>query len=87
MVVHEVEDYDHWRSVFDNGLSARRSAGELHFEINRYPDYPNRVIGIFQWDTTERAQAFVDGSTVRNAMKAAGVISDPIVTFYESALR
>ncbi len=87
MVVHEIEDYEEWRFVFDSGLSTRQSAGELSFEINRDPGDPNQIIAILQWDTVERAQAFVDDPTVRNAMKAAGVVSDPIVTFYKGAPR
>lgn len=80
MVVHDVEDYDTWRAIFDGGLSTRKSAGELHFEINRFPDDPNRILVIFQWDTAARARAFVDDPAVRNAMIAAGAISDPVVT-------
>lgn len=83
MVVHEVKDRDTWRSVFDSGLSARQSAGELRFEITTYPGHPNTIIAIFQWDTSLRARAFVDDPMVRNAMQAAGVISEPIVTFHQ----
>lgn len=80
MVVHDVEDYDTWRTIFDGGLSTRKSGGELQFEINRFPDDPNKIVSIFQWDTAAGARAFVDDRTVRNAMIAAGVISDPMVT-------
>ena len=83
MVIHEVEDYAKWRAIFDNALSVRQRAGELSFEIVRHPGYPNNIIAIFQWDTAERARAFVDDPGLRNSMKAAGVISEPIVTFHE----
>lgn len=87
MVVHEVEDCAAWRAIFDSGISTRQSAGELRFEIAKHPAYPNDIIAIFQWDTAERARAFVDDPAVRNAMKAAGVISEPIVTFYKDTPR
>lgn len=86
-VVHEVEDHDAWRTVFDSGLSTRQSAGELQFEISRHPEYPNRIIATFRWDTAERARAFVDDPFVRHAMMAAGVLTDPIVTFHDARLR
>ncbi len=83
MVVHEVKDRDTQRNAFDSGLSARQSAGELRFEITTYSSHLNTIIAIFQWDTGLRARAFVDDPMVRNAMQAAGVISEPIVTFHK----
>lgn len=87
MVVHEVKDYAAWRAVFDSGLSVRHGAGELGFDIIRYPATPNDIIAIFQWDTADRARAFVYDPAVRNAMKAAGVLSDPVVTFHDGTAR
>ena len=86
MVVHEVADYGRWRAIFDSGYEARRIAGELQFEINTYPQQPNRIIAVFEWDSATRACAFLSDQALKNAMAAAGVISPPVVTFRDGAM-
>ncbi|MEM9582133.1 MAG: hypothetical protein AAGA08_03380 [Pseudomonadota bacterium] len=84
MVQHDVADIAAWREVFDGGLSIRQDAGELHFEILTMPIFPNSVIGIFEWTSEEKALAFVNSSSVRAAMKSAGVTSEPVVSIHEN---
>lgn len=83
MVAFEVANYDTWRAAFDNDLILRRDAGELSFEINRFPGFPNQIIAIFKWDSTERAQAFISDPALQASMEAGGVISAPTITFYD----
>ncbi|WP_298835836.1 hypothetical protein [uncultured Roseobacter sp.] len=83
MVAFEVASYDTWRAAFDSDLSLRRDAGELSFEINRFPRFPNQIIAIFKWDSAERAQAFISDPALHASMKAGGVVSKPTITFHE----
>ena len=46
MVQHDVADLEAWRDVFDSGLSARQSAGELQFEIVTMDGPPATVLAI-----------------------------------------
>ena len=87
MVQHDLADFDAWREVFDSGLSTRKRAGEISYEINTHPAFPDAVIAIFAWDTAVGARAFVDDPAIRIAMRAAGVLSEPIVTILKEPAR
>ena len=84
IVQHDVAAYAPWREVFDSGLSTRQSAGELQFEILTKPGPPVAVMAIFEWTDAEAALAFVNDPSVRNAMQAGGVISDPVITLHDT---
>lgn len=84
VVQHDVADIPAWREVFDGGLSVRQSAGELRFQILTMDGPPATVLAIFEWTSEEAALAFVNDPAVRNAMNAAGVISEPVVTLHDN---
>ena len=84
MVQHDVADLEAWRHVFDRGLSARQSAGELQFEIVTMDGTPATVLAIFEWTSEEAALAFVNDPVVRNAMASAGVISEPVISIHDN---
>ena len=84
MVQHDVADLEAWRDVFESGLSARQSAGELQFEIVTMDGPPATVLAIFEWTSEEAALAFVDDPVVRNAMRSAGVTSEPVITLHDN---
>lgn len=84
MVQHDVADIAAWRDVFDSGLSVRQSAGEVQFQILTIDGPPASVVAIFEWTSEAAALAFVNDPAVRNAMNAAGVISEPVVTLHDS---
>lgn len=84
IVQHDVADLEAWRDVFDGGLSARQSAGELQFQILTMDGPPATVLAIFEWTSEEAALTFVNDPAVRNAMDAAGVISEPVVTLHDN---
>ena len=86
VVRHDVADYATWRRVFDSGLSTRRSAGELSFRIVTAPG-ERTVVGIFEWDSAQRAHAFVHDPFVRNAMRAGTVLSGPVASLHETEPR
>lgn len=85
-VQHDVVDLEAWRVVFDSALEARRLGGELSYEINTFPANPNTIVAVFKWDSGARARAFMDDPLVREAMRGAGVVSEPVVTLYENTL-
>ncbi|MEP5199645.1 MAG: hypothetical protein ABJQ66_09515, partial [Paracoccaceae bacterium] len=80
----DVADLDAWREVFDSGLSARQSAGELQYEILAMDGPPATVLAIFQWTSEESALAYVNDPIIRNAMTSAGVISEPVITLHDN---
>ncbi|MFK7792908.1 MAG: hypothetical protein AB8B88_09595 [Devosiaceae bacterium] len=85
-VTHEVVDLEAWRAVFDSALSARQGAGEMSYQINSFAANPNTIVAVFQWDSAARARAFIRDPLVRNAMRRAGVTSQPFVALYQNPL-
>lgn len=80
MVQHDVADLDSWRKAFDSGLKVRQEAGELQFDILTVVGPPSSAIGIFEWTSEDAALEFVNSASVRSAMEAAGVISEPVIS-------
>ena len=33
LIIHEVEDYDTWKVIFDNAASIRKDAGEQSYQV------------------------------------------------------
>ncbi len=78
---HDVEDYDRWKSVFDEYPPGK--AGALFHRINRNVDNPNNITVVAGFDTTEAARAFVDNPDLKEAMHRAGVTSPPRIEIFE----
>ena len=47
----------------------------------RREDDPNKIVLLFGTADVERVKEFIDSDTLRNAMKAAGVIGEPRILF------
>ena len=78
---HDVEDYDRWKSVFDELPPAK--GGALFHRINRNVDDPNNITVVAGFETTEAARAFVDNPVLKEAMHRAGVTGQPRIEIFE----
>lgn len=85
LITHRVEDYDHWRAVFDDKASLRQENGELSAQIFRNADDPNNVVLLFAWDNLDNARRYAQDPRLRAAMQDAGVIGPPTVVFLDEA--
>lgn len=85
-VTHEVVDLEAWRKVFDSALVARQGAGEIRHQITSFTANPHTIVAVFQWESAARARAFVNDPLVRDAMRRAGVTSEPVVALYPNPL-
>jgi quinol monooxygenase YgiN len=85
-VKNRVEDYAQWRTAFDANAETREAAGateEVYVMRNAYD--PNEVTVIMGWNDIEKGKAFAQSAELREAMKKAGVISQPQVDFLTAA--
>jgi hypothetical protein len=80
-VNHDVEDYDRWKTVFDEYPP---SVGKAKFHrINRNVDNPNNITVIAGFETLDAALGFRDNPDLKDAMGRAGVTSAPRIEIYE----
>lgn len=85
MVRHRVNDYNAWKTEFDNFSEFRKSQGELSYQILQPIDDTNNLRLIFEWDDVTRAKKFLESPELRMTMEKAGVTEKPEITFVTEA--
>jgi hypothetical protein len=80
-----VEDYARWKEGFDNHASARQAGGATdEGNVMRDVGAPNNITVILGWSDLEKARAFTQSVSLKEAMQKAGVISPPEIRFLET---
>ena len=79
LVHHEVADYTVWRAAFDSSLDWRRKNGECSCRILRSVGNVNDVTLFFEWESLEKARAFLASQELKAKMANAGVKGAPRV--------
>ncbi len=80
-IQHKVRDYKTWKETFDNFENTRKSGGEKSFHIMNMEDDPNNLYVMFEWESREKANSFLESSELKTAMENAGVVEKPKITF------
>jgi heme-degrading monooxygenase HmoA len=81
LVHHEVADYAAWKAAFDSALDWRTKHGERKCRIFRAVQNPNELTLMFEWESFEKAHAFVGSDELKTRMAKAGVRSTPRVEY------
>ena len=85
-VRHTVEDYAKWREGFDNHAAARQAGGATaEASVMRNVDDPNEITVVLGWRDLEKARAFTQSASLKEAMQKAGVTRPPEIRFLEAA--
>ena len=85
-VRHRVEDYARWREGFDNHAPARQAGGATdEAYVMRNVDDPNEITITLGWSDLEKARAFTQSASLKEAMQKAGVTGPPEIRFLEAA--
>ena len=82
-VTHEVEDYDHWRKVFDEDEPIRSKANLELRAISTNADNPLIVNILFATDNLEKAKEVINSDELKKRMKEAGVRSEPVFAVFQ----
>jgi len=82
MIRHQVANYAQWKRGVKAFAQFRKASGEKCFYACRGSKDPNDLLVWCEWDNTARMKKFAKSRELRKAMKGAGVISKPEVTFY-----
>jgi heme-degrading monooxygenase HmoA len=85
IVHHKVKDYSTWRKVFDEDDKNRKQHGSTGFQVLKSASDPNDLTVIMDWPSVDAAKTFATSDSLKEAMKNAGVISQPEVTFLVEA--
>jgi hypothetical protein len=76
-VRHRVNNYAQWRKVYDDFEETRTKMGEVGDWVFQLATDPSDVTVIHDFDSVEKAEAFMGSSELRTAMGNAGVAGKP----------
>jgi quinol monooxygenase YgiN len=82
-VKHTVNDFDHWKSVYDQFASARQDYGVMGASVHRDEGNPNTIVVVHRFGSLDAAHAFADSDDLHAAMANAGVAGPPEMWFTE----
>ena len=73
LIIHEVDAYPAWKTVFDNAADIRKNAGEISYQLLRYDNDANNIVHFSEWSSLENARRFFESPELVDIRKAAGV--------------
>lgn len=73
LIIHEVEDYPAWKTVFDNAAGIRKAAGERIYQVLKYENDANRIVHFSAWTSLADARAFFESPKLVQIRLEAGV--------------
>jgi quinol monooxygenase YgiN len=79
LIIHEVEDYDSWKKIFDDASDIRREAGERTYQVLKYESDPNKVVHFSSWTSIDDAKRFFESPKLVRIRAEAGVKSPDFI--------
>ncbi len=79
LIIHEVEDYDAWKIIFDNAASIRKDAGEQSYQVLKYEKDQNKIVHFSKWSSISNARQFFESPELVEIRKQAGVKSPEFI--------
>lgn len=73
LIIHEVEDYELWKKVFDDAAGIRKDAGEKTYQVLKYASNPNKIVHFSSWTSIDAAKQFFESPKLADIRTAAGV--------------
>jgi heme-degrading monooxygenase HmoA len=77
----KVEDYEHWRTVFDELRQVRSGFGCQGEQVFRGFQDRNELTVVLHWENGDDARQHAQSPELRDAQQRAGVIFDTVTTF------
>jgi quinol monooxygenase YgiN len=73
LIIHEVQDYEAWKKIFDDAASIRKEAGEKNYQVLKYDNNANKIVHFSKWVSMAKAKAFFESPKLVEIRKQAGV--------------
>ena len=83
LIIHEVESYPAWKTVFDQAVFIRKQAGEISYQLLRYDNDANHVVHFSEWSSLESARHFFESPELAEIRKKAGVKAPKFIYLHE----
>lgn len=83
LIIHEVEDYKVWETIFDNAAQIRKEAGEISYQVLSFKNDTNKVVHFSKWCSHEAAKTFFESPELVQIRKNAGVKSPEFIYLNE----
>ncbi len=84
LVKLKVEDYEKWKSMFDNFDEERKASGFKGATIFRDVEDPNLVILLLKWDDLSNARKFYEPQVNKKIPQKGGVTEEEIYFLNEA---
>ncbi|HEX8548817.1 MAG TPA: hypothetical protein VF691_17765 [Cytophagaceae bacterium] len=79
LIIHEVQDYDLWKNVFDGASQLRKDAGEISYQVLKYETDGNKIVHFSKWKGHTEARAFFESPRLKQIRQDAGVRSPEFI--------
>ena len=73
LLIHEVEDYSALKMIFDEAATIRKNAGEISYQVLKYPEESNKIVHFSNWSSIDNAKEFFESPELVKIRKEAGV--------------
>jgi heme-degrading monooxygenase HmoA len=73
LIIHEVDDYEKWKAIFDDAATIRREAGEIAWQLLSHDSDARRVVHFSRWTSLGAARAFFESPRLIEIRRVAGV--------------
>ncbi len=73
LIIHEVADYEAWKTVFDQAAGIRKQAGEIRYHLLRRDGAARHIVHFSEWDSLDHARAFFESPELVEIRLRAGV--------------
>jgi heme-degrading monooxygenase HmoA len=83
LIVHEVQAYAAWKTVFDGAADIRKRAGEISFQLLRHDTDANNIVHFSRWSSLENARRFFESAELVEIRKKAGVKAPAFIYLQE----
>lgn len=73
LIIHDVDAYPAWKTIFDDAAGMRKQAGEIRFQLLRHETDANRIVHFSEWVSLEKARRFFESPELVEIRRKAGV--------------
>ncbi len=73
LIIHDVEAYSAWKTIFDQAAGIRKQAGEIRYQLLRHEIDANRLVHFSEWVSLDKARRFFESPELIEIRQRAGV--------------